>query len=262
MLKKIVKRIIFIFVFFTLLFSCTGVFAKEKVNVYIFTGEDCSFCENAKLGLESLKENYGEYFDVIEYETFNNEENNKLMKKVASFFKEDVEGVPYIVIGSKTMKGYHDDYLDDIKNYIIEAYLIEDGYDVMKKMNEVSTNTSDSTDFTVIILIVGVTIILTSILIVKSNKFKNNKEGKENFKKLCIGIAGIYILFIIIVFSLSIKKDYDVPVSNKEEKKLKEEKEDSSVKGELYKYDIEKLDYSIFKTKFYEIHQYFCQKLH
>ena len=75
---------------------------KTKVNVYIFRGEGCSHCAEALEWFDSIQEEYGEYFNLVKYETWYDEENAKLMKEVAEKRGETAEGVPYIIVGDKS----------------------------------------------------------------------------------------------------------------------------------------------------------------
>ena len=92
----------------------TGDDSKE-VNVYFFRGQGCSHCAEAEEWFKSIEEEYGSYFKVVDYETWYNEDNAKLMQEVADARGEKAEGVPYIIIGDRVFNGYSEQYDDDIK---------------------------------------------------------------------------------------------------------------------------------------------------
>ena len=85
-----------------------------KAVVYLFRGEGCPHCTDAENWLESIKEEYGKYFTVVDYETWYNEDNAEFMKKVAKSRGENVQGVPYIIIGNKSWNGFTESYEDEM----------------------------------------------------------------------------------------------------------------------------------------------------
>ena len=94
----------------------------KKVNVYLFRGEGCPHCQEAEEWFDSIKEEYGSYFTVVDYETWYNEENSELMQKVADARGETAEGVPYIIIGNKSWNGFADSYKDEMIEKIKEVF--------------------------------------------------------------------------------------------------------------------------------------------
>lgn len=119
---------------------------NEKINVYLFYGNGCGYCEAAKKFFASIKEEYGEYYNLVEYEVWYVKENSNLMQNVASYFGEEVGGVPYIVIGETTFGGYSSEYDNDIKKAIKEEYENENYKDIVAKVKsgEVSSKNYDT----------------------------------------------------------------------------------------------------------------------
>ena len=62
---------------------------KEPIKVYIFKGETCGYCARALAFFESIEEEYGKYFDLVQYEVWYDENNKALMDAVANYFGED-----------------------------------------------------------------------------------------------------------------------------------------------------------------------------
>jgi glutaredoxin len=85
-----------------------------KAIIYFFRGEGCSHCAEAEAWFESIKEEYGKYFIIKDYETWYNQENAELMKKVAKARGEEANGVPYIIIGDKSWMGFTQSYTDEM----------------------------------------------------------------------------------------------------------------------------------------------------
>ncbi len=139
---------------------------KEKINVYIFYGDGCPHCHKAFEFFEDIEEEYGQYFNLVKYETWYSHRNNKMMSSVADALKTEKEnlGVPYIIIGDKTFLGYSESYNEDIKKAIVDAYNDDSYIDKVKPvinlMNKDLRNTILIASATCIILIgiVGVNI--------------------------------------------------------------------------------------------------------
>lgn len=105
-----------------------------RVKIYFFRGEGCPHCQEAEEWFESIQEEMGSFFELVDYETWYNEDNAKLMQDVAEMRGEKAEGVPYIVIGDKSWSGFSETYTEDIKNQIKDMFAkdVNDRYDVME----------------------------------------------------------------------------------------------------------------------------------
>ena len=136
---------------------------NSKVKLYFFRGEGCPHCAEAEEFFESIQEEYGQYFEIVDYETWYNEENAELLQKVGEVRDEEIGGVPYILIGNKSWAGYAADYDEDIKAAIVSEYEKEpaDRYDIMdyvsgKKVEEKDESyASDVLVLLAIIVVVG-----------------------------------------------------------------------------------------------------------
>ena len=131
----------------------------KKVNLYLFRGEGCPHCAKAEEWFDSIKGKYGDYFKVVDYEVWNDEDNAKLMKKVAKLRNEDVSGVPYIIIGDKSWNGFDESYEDEMIKQIKSVYSqdVSKRYDIMNYVNDSSSNSktkkSSSSDVLALIII-------------------------------------------------------------------------------------------------------------
>ena len=105
---------------------------KEKVKMYLFWGNGCPHCEEAKEWLEEIDPTYKELFEVVSYEVWYDEENALLMTRVGDYLGEDATGVPFIVIGSTAYKGFAEPYKEKILNTIIKEYSKNERIDVVK----------------------------------------------------------------------------------------------------------------------------------
>ncbi len=104
----------------------------NRVKIYFFRGDGCPHCADAEEFFNSIKEEYGQYYKILDYETWYNSDNAALLQKVGEARKEEITGVPYILIGDKSWSGYNDSFADDIKNTIKSEYekVVADRYDI------------------------------------------------------------------------------------------------------------------------------------
>ena len=104
----------------------------NRVKIYFFRGEGCPHCADAEEFLNSIEEEYGQYYKILDYETWYNSDNAALLQKVGEARNEEISGVPYILIGDKSWSGYDDSFADEIKDTIKSEYekAVADRYDI------------------------------------------------------------------------------------------------------------------------------------
>lgn len=132
---------------------------SKEVNIYLFRGEGCPHCQEAEEWFASIEEEYGSMFKVVDYETWYDEDNAALMKKVADARGEEANGVPYIIIGNKSWNGFAESYASEMLEEIKSEYEkdVKDRYDIMKLLpNGVKKDEKKSNDVLVLILILVV----------------------------------------------------------------------------------------------------------
>lgn len=107
---------------------------NKEVKVYFFHGDGCPRCAEAKEFFDSIEEEYGDLFELVSYETWKNDDNAEGLQKIGEIREENIEGVPYILIGNKSWPGYIEDFNDDIIEAIKEEYEVEvdERYDIME----------------------------------------------------------------------------------------------------------------------------------
>ena len=137
---------------------------KEPVNVYLFRSNTCGYCEAALEWFKSIEEEYGKYFDLVDYEV-SSEENYTLWTEVAEVMGDSVGGVPYIVVGDYSYpNGFAADSQvdseseknmgDELIERVLEIYENDDRYDVMKEINN-KPNYNNVVGIVAIVIIVG-----------------------------------------------------------------------------------------------------------
>ena len=113
-MKKIIK--IFIISLLLLIPTFKGV---KALDIYLFYGDGCPHCADEEKLLDSYLKTDNDV-TVHKYEIWYNEDNAKLVKEVSEITGVRFMGVPYTVIGEKTISGYLDDSTtgEEIKSYI------------------------------------------------------------------------------------------------------------------------------------------------
>ena len=131
---------------------------SKEVKVYFFRGEGCPHCKEAEEWFKTIEEEYGSYFEVVDYETWYNEENAELMQTVAKARgeEEQAKGVPYIIIGNQSWNGFTESYESEMISKIQEEFEkdVADRYDIMKLLPEINKEKESDTGSDVLALLV------------------------------------------------------------------------------------------------------------
>ena len=107
--------------------------SEEPINVYLFWGDGCHVCASLKEFFNNLDSSYDKYFNLVQYEVWNNEENSELMHKVGDYLNQTYYAVPFLVIGDEVIVGFSESKKEYILDKIIEEYN-NDRYDVMNEL--------------------------------------------------------------------------------------------------------------------------------
>lgn len=114
--------------------------APAKVSVYLFRGDGCPHCADAEAYFDSMKDQYGDQFRVYDFEVWYNKENSTLMNTVASAKGQEVDGVPYILIGDKSWNGFTDELGAEMMAEVTANYSVnpEERYDMANYVPELA----------------------------------------------------------------------------------------------------------------------------
>lgn len=151
---------------------------KDQITIYMFRGNNCTYCRNFLEYLNSLTEEYGKYFKLVSYEIWSNQNNAILYSNVAEFLDKDNSGVPFIVIGDKVFQGYSEEYNADILQAIKELYSSKNRYDVFKAMENEEKAKYREQFLKFAIFSVISSIIITLVATIGIIKYENNKNKK------------------------------------------------------------------------------------
>ena len=107
----------------------------EKVKVYLFWSSTCKNCHNLISYFGDKYDAYEDYFEIVAYESWNNEDNQKLMLAIKEQLGEEANGsVPFIVIGSDYhLSGFGSKAGEEIINAALEAYQDKNYTDIVAK---------------------------------------------------------------------------------------------------------------------------------
>ena len=139
----------------------------NEVNVYFFRGQGCPHCEEAEEWFKSIEEEHGSKFKIVDYETWYNEDNKEMFRKVLKARKEYVSdeeslGVPYIVVGNKSWNGFAENYSSEILDAINSEYAKadKDRYDIMKYIDSTSKKKESTSGNDAIALLLILVVVL------------------------------------------------------------------------------------------------------
>lgn len=91
----------------------------EPINIYIFRGEGCPHCAAEMNYLKGLKNGkYKNMINIIDYEVWENKENQAKINELSSKTGVQINGVPFTVIGNKYFSGYSEGMNEDIEKLI------------------------------------------------------------------------------------------------------------------------------------------------
>ena len=128
-------------------------FVDDKVNIYLFYGSTCPHCQALEEYLGKLKQSkkYSTYFNFYSFEVWNSKENQNMMLEIADIVasKDKVTGVPFLVIGEKTMVGYASYQESNVLDMILTEYKKEKKYDAFKVYKQEKSKTTTTITTTI-----------------------------------------------------------------------------------------------------------------
>ena len=151
---------------------------NSKINVYLFRVEGCTFCASALSFFDSIEEEYGQYYNLVTYEVWNDVENAELLNQVAEYLNTTINGVPFIIIGDKTYPGFQEAWGEEIKQDIVNEYNkgVEERTDIVENVKNGVEPDNTIISIISILFIIG---IIAFIVFARKEK-DNSKEVKPN----------------------------------------------------------------------------------
>ncbi len=93
---------------------------ENKINLYLFYGEECPHCEEERKWLKQIEKDYKDYVDIYYYEVWHNKKNANIKKQVKAEFEITEKGVPLTIVGEDYFIGFSDVVGSRIENKIKE----------------------------------------------------------------------------------------------------------------------------------------------
>ena len=165
----------------------------DQATIYLFRGNGCGYCRAFLEFLNSITDEYGQYFKVVSYEVWKDSDNSQLLNEVSNFLGQPAGGVPYIIIGERVFPGYASSYDEDIKAEIKKLYDTnkKKRYDVMAEMKKKGSGSdsslSNSSVWVIIICNLVITIIASLIIMShinnKYNELHKMLETKNSYRE-------------------------------------------------------------------------------
>lgn len=151
-INKYLKKVFFVFslLFFVISFFTPFVInAEENIKAHLFYGEGCPHCAKEIILLNILENKYPT-FSYEKYEVYFNQENIVLLDKFSEIINENIQAVPFLIVGDKYFSGFSESIstkeIEDQVKKCIDApcedlfYLLNKNTNEVKKNNEINKN--------------------------------------------------------------------------------------------------------------------------
>ena len=79
---------------------------ENKMNLYLFYGQECPHCEEERAWLNQIKDKYADYLNIYYFEVWHDSSNVRIMNKVKREFDVNRDGVPLTILGDYYYMGY------------------------------------------------------------------------------------------------------------------------------------------------------------
>ena len=113
-MKKIISALLVFILFIPMMISAKS----DKMNIYLFYGEECPHCHALLEFLDPYVKN-NDNLTLYKYEVWHNEKNAKLYGEIHDLLKDNSNSIPYLIIGNKIITGFNEEKTPDtIKNTI------------------------------------------------------------------------------------------------------------------------------------------------
>lgn len=150
----------------------------NQVPIYMFRGQGCVHCQDfLEFVANTLVKDYGNSFKLISFETWNDSNNQTLLKTVSKFLGEDASGVPYIIIGNKTFLGYAASSNNEIISAITSLYNEKEKYDVFEEINKEDEKVEKAAKPNTKPIIIG-NIVITTIGVIITILYVNSAKNE------------------------------------------------------------------------------------
>ncbi len=93
-------------------------FSDSKINLYLFWGDGCGYCESLISFLENIDKEYSNKYNIYLFEVWKNLDNRQTMDQYAEESGYKPSGVPFLIVGKKAFSGFSPSMEQKIKDTI------------------------------------------------------------------------------------------------------------------------------------------------
>lgn len=186
---------IFLISFLVLCLLPVNTLAKGKINVYLFTTENCPYCENALEHFNNIDDEYRDYFDLIVKST-SERQTIKIVDDLEEYLDIEITGYPFILIGDNYLIGYSSSLDDKIKKIIVKNYLNEDMeyIDIIQKKLGYNINGVGKLEFLPFVIVLA---LIIGLLIFKNRSKIKGLIKLQNINKKYLLIGGGVVCAVV-----------------------------------------------------------------
>jgi cytochrome c biogenesis protein CcdA/glutaredoxin len=130
------KKLLLILILFSLVIPSV-ISEDSTIDLYLFYGQGCPHCSQAKVFLDDIKGDYSG-LNIIEKEIYFNDNNRELFEQMANSYGKQIQGVPTIFINGKMFVGFSNSIKDSLENEI-EHCIIESCMSPLEHENTLET---------------------------------------------------------------------------------------------------------------------------
>ena len=105
---------------------------ENKVNLYLFHGQECPHCEEERTWLKEIQKKYEENLNIYYFEVWHDDDNAKIMEKLMKDFNIKKAGVPFTIIGDESFVGFSSVMSSSIENNIKKYIDLEHDSNIVK----------------------------------------------------------------------------------------------------------------------------------
>ena len=175
---------------------------EEKINIYLFYGQECPHCEEERIWLDNIIKEYDNKINVYYFEVWHNDENVIIMNKAKKKLEITSNNIPLTIISDKYYVGFSNTVASRIEENIKEYLELNSSSNMIKlpllgnvNMKEVSIPL-----VTIILgLINGFNPCSMWVLLFLINMLFGIKSKKKSW---IIGFSFLFVSFIIYFLSL------------------------------------------------------------
>lgn len=94
---------------------------NNLLNVYLFWGDGCPFCEKEIAFLKENEEKLKGKINLYAFEVWHNEENQAMLQEVKRKLNNSATGIPFLVFNDNITVGFNESFQNELLTEILKA---------------------------------------------------------------------------------------------------------------------------------------------